>query len=112
MLNPEMGKLCVTKKFISMCKASPDKSEAVVSIEVLAWLIESSDVSAVQGLNDLMVEAIEDMCKTEKSNISVQSACELFQRFITLAALDTGDFEECKRVLLERSSIFINKART
>uniref|UniRef100_A0A3Q0KIJ4 Translation initiation factor eIF2B subunit alpha n=1 Tax=Schistosoma mansoni TaxID=6183 RepID=A0A3Q0KIJ4_SCHMA len=101
--------LDLVRRFKVLCERNPDKSEAVVAIEVLAQLHECSDVTTVQGLHDVMNAAIERMWKEGVSNLSVISACELFQRFITLATLDTVDFDECKRVLFERAQIFIRK---
>lgn len=102
--------LDLVRRFKVLCERNPDKSEAVVAIEVLAQLHECSDVTTVQGLHDVMNTAIERMWKEGVSNLSVISACELFQRFITLATLDTVDFDECKKVLSERAQIFIRKA--
>ncbi|KAL7065087.1 hypothetical protein AAHC03_05392 [Spirometra sp. Aus1] len=100
----------IGKKFVSACKVDSSKSEAIVAIELLINLIKRSDVLTVQGLDDLINDAVKQMRETDKSNSSVKSACELFQRFITLAVLDTvGDFEGCKRVILERADVFLRK---
>ncbi|CAH8495953.1 unnamed protein product [Schistosoma turkestanicum] len=101
--------LDLVKRFKVLCKSDPDKSEAVVAIEVLAQLHEFSDVTTVQGLHNVMNAAIERMWKEGVNNLSVISACELFQRFITLTTLDTVDFDGCKKVLSERAQIFIRK---
>jgi translation initiation factor eIF-2B subunit alpha len=37
---------------------------------------------------------------------SITSGCELFTRFVTRAFLDIPNFEECKRVLIQRSESF------
>jgi len=42
---------------------------------------------------------------------SVSSGCDLFLRFITLAALEMDNFEEVKQVLIKRGEIFLKKAR-
>lgn len=100
----------VGTRFLKCCKVDPDKSEAIVAVEVLIYLIKHSDILTVQGLDDLINDAIIQIRQTEKSNSSVKSAGELFQRFITLAVLDTvGDFEGVKRVILERADVFLQK---
>lgn len=40
---------------------------------------------------------------------AVASGCELFMRFITLAALDNKNFQQCKQVMLERGKLFFEK---
>nr|CAH8850415.1 unnamed protein product [Trichobilharzia regenti] len=99
----------LVKRFKFLCKNFPDKSEAVAAIEVLAQLLECPDITTVQGLYDVMNAAIARMWDEGVSNLSVISACELFQRFITLATLDTVGFDECKKVLSNRAQIFIRK---
>lgn len=101
--------LDVARDFETLCKSDSDKSEAVAAIEVLTKVLKYSDVSTVQGLHNVMNECISKMCQNKLSNISVKSACELFERFITLATLDTVDFDDCKKVLCDRAHIFIRK---
>ena len=42
----------------------------------------------LRGLSEELRKATEEMKKADCSITSVQSGCELFQRFITLTALD------------------------
>ena len=54
---------------------------------MLKCIGECSD-GTLQGLSQDLRNATEEMKKADCSITSVQSGCELFQRFITLAALD------------------------
>lgn len=109
-LAPRLYKMDIGKKFVEFCKADADKTEAIVAIELLISVIKQGDIRTVQELTDLINNAVKQMRQTDKSNSSVKSACELFQRFITLAVLDTvGDFEGVKRVILERADLFLKK---
>jgi translation initiation factor eIF-2B subunit alpha len=59
----------------------------------------------MMGLQVTLGEAAELM-KSETTNISVASACELFARFVTRTSLDTPDFGDCVKKLIERGERF------
>ncbi|OON14428.1 hypothetical protein X801_09784 [Opisthorchis viverrini] len=96
--------------FRRICKASPEKSEALAAIDVLTRVLHDSHVSTVQGLHDVLNTAILEMTEADHTYLCVKSACELFQRFITLTISDApDDFNRCKQVLQERADMFLRK---
>lgn len=100
----------IGKIFVERCNSEESKSEAIVATEILIMLMKSTSIRTVQGLDDMINDAVRQMRQTDRANCSVKSACDIFQRFITLAVLDNpGDFEEVKKVLLDRAYIFLNK---
>ncbi|CAL8098351.1 unnamed protein product [Calicophoron daubneyi] len=100
----------VSSLFRAFCKADPDRSEAISALDVLAGVLKRSDVTTVQGLHEILNDAIAQMQETDRTNLSVKSACELFQRFITLTAFDSSDdFQQCKQLLERRAEIFLSK---
>lgn len=100
----------IGKLFVENCNNEENKSEAIVATEILIMLIKSSSIRTVQGLDDMINDAVRQMRQTDRANCSVKSACDMFQRFITLAVLDNpGDFEDAKKVLLDRAYLFLNK---
>jgi hypothetical protein len=61
----------------------------------------------MMGLQVTLGDAAE-MMKSETTNISVASACELFARFVTRTSLDTPDFGEVRDlfdIFIDTSSI-------
>lgn len=103
--NMDIGKL-----FIERCTRYEEKSEAIVAVEILIMLMRSSTIRTVQGLDEMINDAVRKMRQTDKTTCSVKSACDIFQRFITLAVLDSpGDFEEVKKILMHRAFLFLAK---
>lgn len=87
-------------------KADPEEAASITAIGVLTSVIKESDVQTIQGLHDLINNAISSM----PGILSVKSACELFERFITLNISDApDDFDTTKRILLDRADIFKRK---
>ena len=68
----------------------------------------------MQELIKLLKEAVDQMKKeVDCSACSVQSGCELFLRFITLAAkLEEETFEAMRSKMLEKGNVFLEKMMT
>ncbi|TPP58060.1 Translation initiation factor eIF-2B subunit alpha [Fasciola gigantica] len=106
-MKPNAG---AARQFERLSRADLDKSEAIIAVEILARVIKECDVSTVQGLHGVLNKTISDMSETTENNPSVKSACELFQRFITLPIADApDDFNHCKQILQDRATIFLEK---
>ena len=77
----------VPTTFEHLLKSEPELATAVAAIKTLILVLERCSAKTLQELIKLLKEATEQM-KTEVdcSACSVTSGCELFLRFITLAA--------------------------
>ncbi|CAH1108099.1 unnamed protein product [Psylliodes chrysocephalus] len=99
----------IQEYFCKIIKQDEDVSVGVAAIRSLMEVIKFSNSETVQELEANLKEAIEAMKNTNYTVAAINSACELFIRFITLAALDTRDFEKCKKIMLARGHLFIKK---
>lgn len=95
--------------FFKQCtRDDPGVSVALSAIKTLIELIRVSHAATLAELRDNLLSLIAQLkVSAEASVTSVESGCELFLRFITLASLDQTDFDECKRVLVERGHLFL-----
>lgn len=95
----------VTKKFRELLEATPDMNAAVAAIRSLTEVMEGSEATTMMQVQQELQAASEQL--TENTGIlSVGSGCELYRRFVTRAFLDISDFNECKRLLVERGKKF------
>ncbi|RZC33086.1 translation initiation factor eIF-2B subunit alpha [Asbolus verrucosus] len=98
------------KNFFSKTIAdNEDFSVGVVAIMTLMKIIENYKDTTIRGLDDNLREGIAAMKTLDLPVTAINSGCELFMRFITLAKLDYKSFEECRKTMLERGEIFLNK---
>lgn len=88
----------------------PGMSTAVAAIQTLLEFMNQNAAETLSELRENLKEVIEVLTRTEGSVTSISSGCELFLRFITLASLDNPDFQECKRVLVERGQLYLKRA--
>ncbi|KAM7537885.1 hypothetical protein Aperf_G00000063620 [Anoplocephala perfoliata] len=98
--------------FADRCRKRRDTSEGIIAIEVLICLMKSHKIKTVQGLDDMVNDAVKKLQQTDESNCSVKSACDIFQHFITMANLDDSvSYEELKKMLLDRARIYLKKMK-
>lgn len=90
-------------------RENEDMSAGIAAIRTLMEIIRKSTSGTVQGLKEDLKMAIEAMCSTDCPVAAIKSGSELFLRFITLAQLDTQEYDKCKSIMLHRGEIFLNK---
>lgn len=105
----------VQKYFASMLSDKSDgkhKSTGLAAIETLMMQLRKSQASTVRGLTEDLDNAVNAMMDTDYSSASIQSASELFLRFISLIRveqLDDPNFETLMRIYKERGDLFIKR---
>ncbi|XP_044757018.1 translation initiation factor eIF-2B subunit alpha [Coccinella septempunctata] len=99
----------IREYFCNLIKQDEDVSVGVAAIKTLMEIIKKSESSTIQGLDENLKQAITIMKNANYPVAAINSGCELFRRFITLAQLDTDTFEECRNILLSRGNLFITK---
>lgn len=100
----------VGKIFTDRCRERRDTSEGIIAIEVLICLMKCRNIRTVQGLDEMVNDAVKKLQQTDESNCSVKSACDIFQHFITMANLDeTVSYEQLKKMLLDRARMYLRK---
>lgn len=101
----------VQRHFGNILSKNEDMSAGIAAMETLMEIIRKSTTGTVQGLKDDLTKAREAMCSTECPVAAIKSGSELFLRFITLAQLDTQEYDKCKKIMLDRGENFLKKLR-
>jgi len=92
--------------------ADPETSVAVAAVQALTEVLRHSEASTMMEVQKELKLASSQLVETQHNSCSqsqvtsITSGCELFTRFVTRAFLDIPNFEECKRVLIQRSERF------
>ncbi|XP_054718649.1 translation initiation factor eIF-2B subunit alpha-like [Uloborus diversus] len=95
--------------FKNILNDQPEVSPAIAALTVLLDFMSKDTSETIQGLDSNIKAVVEALNGVDCSVTSVKSACELFMRFITLASLDHSDFKECKQVLSQRGTVFLER---
>jgi len=96
--------------FTTLRQQEPETSVAITAIRTLLDVINRSSAGTLSELVHELKSTIQLLTtQTDSSISSVKSGCELFLRFITLAKLDTYAIDECRRRLIERGQVFLNR---
>jgi len=89
-----------------------DKSTGLAAIETLYEILNRSKSTTVQGMTADLKAAVDEIVKTDYSSASIQSASELFLRFISLIQKENEvnpDFTKIRNEYLTRGKIFIKR---
>ena len=84
----------------------------VAAMKVLLGVVERTEAETMMQLQDELRQAADLMMERSstatsgRSNIALQSGCELFLKYITRTFLELPDFEQCKKAILERGQRF------
>ncbi len=81
-------------------------SVCTAAIKALTDDIRNSNATTLMGLRTELANAAHAMQERDDAPISIASLCELFVRFVTRTALESPDFDSCKRLLIERGEMF------
>nr|XP_006209540.3 translation initiation factor eIF-2B subunit alpha [Vicugna pacos] len=94
--------------FKSQMKEDPDMASAVAAIRTLLEYLRRDKGETIQGLRANLTSAIETLCGVD-SSVAVSSGGELFLRFISLTSLEYSDYSKCKKIMIERGEIFLQR---
>jgi len=95
----------VSDRYTQFLQADPTSSSAA-AIKALTEEIKCGSSTTIMGLRDDLIHAGQALGQRQDAPISIASLCELFVRFVTRTALETRDFEDCKRLIIERGEQF------
>ncbi|XP_014245167.1 translation initiation factor eIF-2B subunit alpha isoform X2 [Cimex lectularius] len=101
----------IEKFFCNMVKNDTQVSAGIAAICTLLKFLKHDKSDTVQELVTKLKKAVDVMLKTDCPITAVVSGSELFLRFITLATLDYSTFADCKKIMLHRGEVFLNKLK-
>ncbi|CAF0816856.1 unnamed protein product [Didymodactylos carnosus] len=100
----------IIKYFSQIRQEEPDTSVAIAAIRTLLDVIKRSNAGTISELSIQLKHSQQLLLtQTDSSMPSVKSGCELFLRYITLAKFDSFAINECRKQLIERGQLFLER---
>eukprot|EP00823_Brevimastigomonas_motovehiculus_P005766 TRINITY_DN4330_c0_g1_i1.p1 TRINITY_DN4330_c0_g1~~TRINITY_DN4330_c0_g1_i1.p1 ORF type:complete len:338 (-),score=62.10 TRINITY_DN4330_c0_g1_i1:54-1067(-) len=96
----------VVSDFKTGLEKTPEAAVAVIAIQALTGVVKRSKATTMMGLEKELISETEKLKSCMKTSISVASACELFNQYVTRVSEDVRDFELTKAKLIERGTRF------
>jgi len=96
--------------FQKWMKTSPDIAVAVAAIQALTHVVQHCKADTMMGLQVEVVAAANTLTEQNRASISLLAACNLFNRYVTQMWNELQDFEECKKMVIQRGKFFAAKA--
>ncbi|EEB08521.1 translation initiation factor eIF2B alpha subunit [Schizosaccharomyces japonicus yFS275] len=101
----------IVKVYNRFLHDDPEITMPVAAIEALVQLLSRSQANTISEFMDILKNGSNALKEGVENSISLSAGCDLFQRFVTRSLHDVGDFEQCKRHLMENGKLFIQRAR-
>ncbi|EPX73661.1 translation initiation factor eIF2B alpha subunit [Schizosaccharomyces octosporus yFS286] len=105
------GEFDIVKIYKKFLEDDPEITMPVAAIEALVQLLSRSQAKTISEFMDILQSGSNALKNGVENNISLSAGCDIFQRFVTRSLHDVGDFEQCKRHLVENGKLFIQRAR-
>lgn len=118
--NTEILVLQDLKRYLTKGTPLDDKSAVampVAAIKALLGVVQRSTAETMMGLQSELEDAKRQMLEYNRlegsrSNISLESGCQLFLKHITRTFLELTDFDACKQQILKRGERFAGLSLT
>ncbi|XP_041059329.1 translation initiation factor eIF-2B subunit alpha isoform X1 [Carcharodon carcharias] len=94
--------------FKTQMKENEDVASAVAAIRTLLEFLKRDKGETIQGLRENLKAAIKTLTSVD-SSVAVSSGGELFLRFISLTSLEHPDFSKCKKTMIDRGELYLEK---
>ncbi|KAJ7994267.1 hypothetical protein DPEC_G00264120 [Dallia pectoralis] len=94
--------------FRTQMSEDPEVPSAVAAIRTLLEFLKRDQSETIQGLRENLKRTIGRLEEAD-SSVAVSSGGELFLRFISLTSLEHPDLSQCKKVMVERGELFLEK---
>ena len=91
--------------YTSFLAEDPVAGPSAAAIKALTESIKGSSATTIMGLSEVLREAGAALSSLRDAPMSIASLCELFVRFITRTALEARDFDDIRRLLIERGEM-------
>jgi len=98
--------------FLKLVEEDSNLSLGVAAIRTLMNVIEHSKAETMSGVRENLTHAINVMKTCDRPIAAINSAGELFMRYVTMGDVINPNIEECKKNMLNRGRIYLNKAET
>lgn len=85
---------------------NPSQSIAIGAITILALIVQKSAAETIQGLHIELQDAVDSLKTFKKNSISIAASCAIFARYVSRTNNLSTDFEECKKLVVDRGCNF------
>jgi len=97
--------------YLRLLEEDSELTKPVAAIQTLVELLREVQPNTSAELIDVLQDASDILKRSVSNSISLSAGCDLFLRFVTKNIKDYGDWDACRRNLVENGSLFAARAK-
>ncbi|CCH61040.1 hypothetical protein TBLA_0D05470 [Henningerozyma blattae CBS 6284] len=101
----------ITETYLKFLKDDSEMTMPIAAIEALVTLLRLKNPSTAAEMINTIKSAADELTKSIPNSISLRAGCDVFMRFVLKNTHLYGDWENCKKHLIENGQLFISRAK-
>ncbi|EDO16075.1 hypothetical protein Kpol_1016p16 [Vanderwaltozyma polyspora DSM 70294] len=106
-----MAEFNITETYLRFLQEDPELTMPVAAIEALVTLLKVKNPGTAAEMINSIKSATEELTKSIPNSMSLRAGCDVFMRFVLKNTQLYGDWESCKRHLIENGQLFVSRSK-
>lgn len=101
----------ITETYLKFLEEDSEMTMPIAAIEALVTLLKIKNPGTAAEVINSIQSAIDELVKTIPNSVSLRAGCDIFMRFVLKNLHLFGDWESCKKHLIENGQLFVSRAK-
>lgn len=101
----------ITETYLKFLEEDSEMTMPIAAIEALVTLLKIKNPGTAAEVINSIQSAIDELVKTIPNSVSLRAGCDIFMRFVLRNLHLYGDWESCKKHLIENGQLFVSRAK-
>lgn len=102
----------ITQTYLKFLEDDSEMTMPIAAIEALVTLLRVKNPGTAAEVINSIKSAVDELVKTIPNSVSLRAGCDIFMRFVLRNLHLYGDWENCKRHLIENGQLFVSRAKS
>ncbi|CCK69263.1 translation initiation factor eIF2B subunit alpha KNAG_0C01500 [Huiozyma naganishii CBS 8797] len=101
----------ITETYLKFLEEDSDMTMPIAAIEALVTLLRIRNPGTAAEMINSIKSAAAELVQSIPNSVSLRAGCDIFMRFVMRNFHLYGDWESCKRHLIENGQLFVSRAK-
>lgn len=106
-----MSDFNITETYLKFLEEDPDMTMPIAAIESLVTLLKVKNPETSAEMINSIKSATQELTESISNSISLRAGCDIFMRYVSKVYHLYGDWESCKKYLIENGQLFVTRAK-
>ncbi|CCE61802.1 hypothetical protein TPHA_0B01290 [Tetrapisispora phaffii CBS 4417] len=106
-----MSEFNITETYLGFLEEDTEVTMPIAAIEALVTLLTVKNPETAAEMINSIKSATEELINSIPNSMSLRAGCDVFMRFVLKNTQLYGDWESCKRHLIENGQLFVSRSK-